>query len=105
MHNVFLYFTAPAVIVAKTPEYSAILGSESILSCDIVDRGVPPAKFGWKKDGRELNNDYPVTVNESSITLTLTNLKIENAGQYFCTASGVLSYRTDFVELTVEGKK
>ena len=110
MHNYMLsilaavniYITVPPVIVANTPKYTTIMGSQAFLRCDIIERGIPPAKFGWKKDGYDLSNVYPVSVNDSILTLQLSNVTMDSSGVYVCIASSTLSYHTDTVELIVK---
>ena len=78
------------------------MGTQVTLACDIIDRGFPPATFGWIRDGHDLRNDHSVIANGSVISLTMCNVKIASAGKYTCTASNAgLSYRTDTVELNV----
>jgi len=84
-----------------------MVGSQAVLTCNIIDRGTPPATFRWIRDGYDLSNDHPVIANGSVISLTLRKIKMTSAGNYTCTASNAgLSYRTDTVELNVyESKK
>ena len=39
------------------------------------------------------------------MVITLTNLTMENAGVYTCDATGLLSYRSDTVEVFVDESK
>ena len=97
--------TAPPILVANIRKYTTTLGSQITLICDIIDRGMPPAKFGWKRDGHYLKNEYLVSANDSAISLTLSNVTLANAGSYICTATNAgLSYRTDTIELNIERK-
>ncbi|XP_065913521.1 uncharacterized protein [Dysidea avara] len=94
--------STPPVIVASNPKYTTTVGTQVTLACDIIDRGFPPATFGWIRDGHDLRNDHSVIANGSVISLTMCNVKIASAGKYTCTASNAgLSYRTDTVELNV----
>jgi len=95
-------FVAPPEIVASKSKYTATVGSQTILKCDVVNRGVPPASFGWKKDANDLTSDYQISSNQSSLMLKIPNVTIDNAGEYVCTATTKSLYRRDFVTLIVE---
>ena len=99
-----LYITAPPVIVANVHKYAIILGSRAVLRCNIIERGIPLATFSWKKDGSDLSSVYRVSVNDSILTLQLSNVTMDSSGVYVCTASNKLSYHTDTVELIVKRK-
>jgi len=80
------------------------VGSQAVLRCDIIERGIPPATFSWKKDGYDLSSVYPVSVNDLILTLQLSNVTMSNSGVYVCTASNKLSHHTNTVELIVKCK-
>ena len=101
---VYIYITAPPVIVANTHKYTTTMGSQAVLRCDIIERGIPPATFSWKKNGYDLSSVYPVSVNGSILKLQLSYVTVDSSGVYVCTASNKLSYHTDIVELIVKRK-
>ena len=102
-HNINLSLPAPAVIVAVTPSYISIIGSNVTLRCDIINKGTPQASFSWRRNGNEINDDKRISVNDTAMSLTLINITMESSGRYFCIGTSVVSHRSDTVELIVEG--
>ena len=98
----FHFHAAPAVIAAAITTYISTVGSNVTLTCSVSDKGTPPATFSWRRNGYELNNNNNI-VNDTIMALVLTNVTMESAGTYVCSGTGVLSYRSDAVELIVEG--
>ena len=94
------------MIKADTPCYTAFIGSSVTLSCRIIERGVPPAIFNWRKSRHVLDGIYHISIDvNSAMVITLTNLTMENVGVYTCDATGLLSYGSDTVELFVDESK
>ena len=91
------------MIVAVRPSYISIVGSNVILRCDIINKGTPQASFSWRRNGNEINDDKRISVNDTSMSLNLTTITMESGGIYFCIGTGVVSHRSDTVELIVEG--
>ena len=67
----------------------------------IVQPGEPRASFGWTKNGENIDSTYPVTINDLFISLTITNVTIQQIGTYICTATGIESYHSDSIQLHV----
>ena len=97
----FIFHAAPAVIDAAITTYISTVGSNVTLICTVSDKGTPPATFSWRRNGYELNDNN--IVNDTVMALVLTNVTMESVGTYVCSGTGVLSYRSDVVELIVEG--
>jgi len=96
-------FTVPPVIRAVRSHYTAIIGSQITLVCSIIEWGVPPAEFGWRKDGIEINIDnVTVITNRSAIALIIRNLTISDVGTYICEAASEQSYLNDQTELRIK---
>ena len=92
------------MISAENQKYTSIVGANVILRCNIIDKGIPQAVFSWKKNGNKMNGEYVILIDSSVMEITITNLTVENSGVYTCIAHGLLSYRSNSVELIVEGK-
>ena len=92
------------MILAAKSTYTSFSGSNIVLRCNIIDQGVPPAVFSWRKNGYRLNGDYVILIDNNVMEIKLMNLTFENAGVYTCAADGLLSDRSDSIELTVESK-
>lgn len=95
------------MIKADKPCYTSSIGSSISLSCRIVEKGLPPAIFSWRKSRHVLDGIYQISIDmvNSAMVITLTNLTMENAGVYTCDATGLLSYRSDTVEVFVDESK
>ena len=94
-----IFILAPPSIRAVNSNYTAIVGSQVILKCNIIDMGVPKATFSWNKNGSAIHND--IVVKNSSISLMLNNLTMEDAGVYTCIARATVSNQNDTIELKV----
>ena len=75
-----------------------------MLRCTIIDQGLPPAEFSWRKNGYRLTGRYSISIDTSFMELRFMNLTFDNAGIYTCAADGLLSDRSDSTELIVESK-
>lgn len=69
---------------------------------------MPKATFSWSKNGTAVDND--VIINNSSMSLMLNNLTVEDAGVYTCIARAAVSNQNDTIELkvmqlTIEGNQ
>ncbi|XP_065913104.1 netrin receptor DCC-like isoform X3 [Dysidea avara] len=95
-----ILLSTPAVIDAAITTYISTVGSNVTLICTVSDKGTPPATFSWRRNGYELNDNN--IVNDTVMALVLTNVTMESVGTYVCSGTGVLSYRSDVVELIVE---
>ena len=91
------------MIIAASPFYISTVGSSVTLTCNIVDKGAPQTSFSWRRNGNEINDESRLSINDTAMSLTLTNITMDNGGTYFCTGTGVISHRRDAVELIVEG--
>ena len=101
-------FLVPPVISAAKHTYTSMAGSNIILRCYIINKGIPQAVFSWKKNGNAMNGEYSISINTSRsiMEITLTNLTLDNAGVYICDANALLSHDTDRVRLIIaESKK
>ncbi|XP_065913012.1 uncharacterized protein [Dysidea avara] len=94
--------STPPVLSATISTYISTAGSNVTLSCNISDKGMPPALLTWRRNGQDLSDGGIVSVNDTIMTLTLVNVTLESAGVYVCTATTVLSYRSAAVELFVK---
>lgn len=94
----------PPYIRVIKPKYTISSGSEITLACRIVNYGEPRASFGWTKNGKVVDSSS-VTINESFISITLTNVTITDAGIYTCIANGIESHHNDSVQLYVTSVK
>ncbi|XP_065913081.1 uncharacterized protein [Dysidea avara] len=90
----------PPIIRANDSNYTATVGSEVMLKCNIINNGVPTPEFEWKRNGIHPRGDI-IIVDNSFIAIKLSNLSKKDAGKYTCSASNVRSYRSDLVELTI----
>ena len=78
------------------------VGSATLtIKCNILNKGIPQAIITWKKNGRKVNNEY-IYRNDTSTTLTLSNLTEEDSGLYTCIAIGPYSDHSGNVDLVVE---
>ena len=94
------------MIKAENPCYTSFIGSNIALSCKIIERGVPPAIFSWRKSRHVLDAIYHISIDvNSSMVITLANLTMDNAGVYTCDATALLSSTSDTVELFVDKSK
>ena len=94
------------MVKAEKPCYTSFIGSSISLSCKIIERGVPPAIFSWRKSRLVLDAIYRISIDvNSSMVITLKNLTMDNAGVYTCDATALLSSRSDTVELFVDKSK
>ena len=84
-------------------EYVSAIGSNVTLSCHITNHGTPVATFGWRRRGSWLSNNL-ISMNSTHFSLTLLNLREDDAGRYSCAAQDVLSvtYIQD-VSLCIKG--
>ena len=99
----YTIFIVPPIIRANDSIYTATVGSEVILKCNIINHGLPTAVFEWKRNGIQPIGEL-VAAN-SFIAIKLSNLTMNDAGKYTCSASNAQSYRSHLVELTIlEGK-
>ncbi|XP_065912987.1 titin-like isoform X2 [Dysidea avara] len=94
--------STPPVLSAITSTQISTAGSNVTLSCNISNKGTPPALLTWRRNGQDLSDGGIVSVDETFMTLTLVNVTLESAGVYVCAATSVLSYRSDAVELFVK---
>ena len=94
-----IFILAPPSIRAVNSTYTAVVGSQVTLKCNIIDPGVPKATFTWNKNGSAIHND--IVVKNSSISLVLNNLTMEDAGVYTCIARATVSNQNDTIELKV----
>ena len=92
-----IFILAPPSIRAVNSNYTAVVGSQVTLKCNIIDMGVPKATFSWNKNGSAIHND--IVVKNSSISLMLNNLTVEDAGVYTCIARATMSNQNDTIEL------
>ena len=60
------------------------------------------ATFGWRRHGLWLSSDS-ISMNSTQFSLTLSNLRDDDAGRYSCAAQGVLSIHTKDVNLCIKG--
>ena len=84
-------------------EYFGAIGSNVTLSCHITNHGAPMATFAWRRRGLWLSNNL-ISMNDTHFSLTLSNLREDDAGRYSCAAQDVLSvtYKQD-VSLYIKG--
>ena len=62
------------------------------------------ATFGWRRHGSWLSNDLSVSMDSTNFSLTLLNLRDDDAGRYSCAAQGVQSsIWTKDVNLCIKG--
>ena len=94
----------PPYITAIKSDYITACGSKVTLVCRIVKPGEPRASFGWTKNGNGIDSTHSVTINESYISITLTNVTTQDTGTYACTATGIESYHVDSIWLHVISK-
>ena len=93
------FVVAPPIIRAFKSNYTAVVGSQVTLECNITAQGILSATFGWNKNGYTISHDS--TINNLSLALTLRNVTMEDSGVYTCIARNVVSYRNDHIELAV----
>ena len=93
------FVLAPPIIRAFKSNYTAVIGSQVTLECNITAEGIPRATFGWNKNGYTIS--YDTAINDFSLALTLRNITIEDNGVYTCIARNVVSYRNDHIGLAV----
>ena len=96
-----IFIPEPPVIRANGSSYNATVGSEVTLKCNIVNNGIPTAKYGWRRNGVQLQPEGEFLIEDSIIAIKLSNLTMRDAGKYTCSASNIRSYRSDFVKLRV----
>lgn len=95
-------YVVPPVISAVQSRFVEAVGSALVtMLCNILNQGVPQAKFRWKKDGRKVSNGL-ISKNDTYTTLTLFSLTEEDSGLYTCTAIAAYSDHMDSIELIVE---
>ena len=98
MVNVYI---GPPFIRAVKSNLIVPSGANVTLACEIVNPGEPRAAFGWRKNAENVASTYSVTVNNSFVTIILTNVTTQDAGTYTCTATGIVSYYSDSIQLRV----
>ena len=94
----------PPYITAIKSNYTTVSGSKVTLVCMIVQPGEPRAAFRWTKNGESIDSTYPVTINDSFISITITNVTTQDTGTYTCTAIGIESYHSDSIQLRMVSK-
>ena len=87
-------------IKAINSNYTAVVGSQVTLECNITAPGIPTATFGWNKNGHTISHDITIS-NNSLLTLTSMNVTMEDAGVYTCEARNTVAYENDHIELNV----
>ena len=94
----------PPYITAIKSNYTTVSGSKVTLVCMIVQPGEPRASFGWTKNGESIDSTYHVTINDSFVSITITNVTTQDTGIYTCTATGIESYHSDSIQMHVTSK-
>ena len=89
-------------IKAVKSKYVGTIGSNVTLVCQITNHGRPMGSFGWRRRGQWIPNNS-ISTNRTHFSLTLSNLTDDDAGQYSCTAQGVLSLRIQNLNLLIKG--
>ena len=93
----------PPIIQSVNSYHTAEVGSQITLACSIINKGVPVAQFGWLRNGIDLNGENIFT-NNTFIVIELSNITMEDAGDYTCTARSARSYLSDTIALNVSNK-
>lgn len=70
---------------------------KSNVTIECIASGMPPPSLSWRKDGVTLTNSQPDVFH-------LNSIKLEDAGQYTCTADNVLGSDSRSAILSVRGK-
>ena len=96
-----MLLAVPPIIRANS-NYTAEVGSQITMACNIINQGVPTAHFRWIRDGIEqLGDSVAVNIPLRLVMMTLTNVTMNDGGTYTCMATSERSSRSDHIVLTV----
>ena len=91
-----LLTVAPDIQVVRIT-YTGYIGYNVTMLCKIVNMGMPPAIFYWKKNGTHVPSDLVVN-NNTHTALILTNVTKSDEAEYKCGVDGVLTLKqTQFI--------
>ena len=96
-----MVFVGPPYIRAIKTDYEISTGSRITLVCMIINPGEPRASFSWTKNGKSIDGTYPTMINNTFMSLTVTNVTAQDTGMYICTASGIELYHNDSIQVYV----
>ena len=103
MNKYVCHSLVPPNIQPVSSNYTAEVGSQITLECSIINQGVPVAQFGWLRNGIDLNGENIFT-NNTFIVIELSNITMEDAGDYTCTARSVRWHHSDTITLNLSHK-
>ena len=79
------------------------LGSQLDIKCP--SKGVPPPKFAWFRNNKELDDDDDVVIKGQGSVLRIPYVRRSNEATYFCVASnGVGAKSKGSIKVTVYGE-
>ena len=90
----------PTIRLLDIPETS--LGSEGTLICSLGS-GTKPVQFAWARDGLQLHSKH-VTNTQTSSTLVIPVVKIEDRGRYTCRVKSSFGEDSKSADLVVSGQ-
>ena len=90
----------PKIALFGVPETS--VGSEATLFCSLGS-GTKPVIFTWTKDGRNLPSKL-VTNTQTSSTLVIPVVKIEDRGRYTCRVKSSFGEDSKSADLVISGE-
>lgn len=74
-----------------------------MLTCRIINVGIPPGNFYWERHEKRVSNRNIIT-NDTHTVLILTNLTRSDSGEYRCVADGPLSLERYSMYLGLQGE-
>ncbi|XP_068599564.1 hemicentin-1 [Brachionichthys hirsutus] len=78
---------------------SVIEGEDAILPCEV--HSVPPPTFSWAKERQLISPFSPRHIRLPSVSMTILETRVSDAGLYVCVASNIAGNLTQFIELSV----
>ncbi|XP_022085366.1 hemicentin-1-like isoform X2 [Acanthaster planci] len=100
--EITLHVLSPPSITEQplSPNLNVTVGSTIAINCEA--EGLPPPTIHWLRDGNQLRSSGANYVIDSSGSLTLQRISVNDQGQYVCVASNIAGNSTKTIYLNVQ---